>query len=639
MCGIAGFLTRDNALADHSTVAAMCDRIQHRGPDGSGFYVDGPVALGHRRLSIIDIGGGAQPMGNEDGSIQIVFNGEIYNFQELRQDLLQKGHRFRSRSDTEVLVHLYEEVGERLPEHLNGMFAFAIWDRNNQELFLARDRFGKKPLYYSTSVPGLRLGFASELKALTVLPGLNRAVNARSVADFLALSYIPDPQTIYRDVARLQAGESLLITRSGMHLRRYWRPEFRLDPAARLDKAVEECQTLAADAVERRMISDVPLGAFLSGGLDSSAVVAHMAAKAPGRVKTFSIGFTSREFDELGYARMVVDRYGTDHREQVVTPAIQDVLPTLVEHFDEPFADSSAIPMLYLSRMTRDHVTVALCGDGADEIFGGYRRYYFGVLEQRLRSRFPGWFRRSVFQLGGRYYPKFDYLPQPFRARTLLGNLAQELADAYFTSMSAFRDAGLNHVLSPELRGQLAGYSPRLDFQNRFRSVRELGPLEQMQAVDFETYLPGGILVKADRTTMAYSLESRSPWLDYRLAELACRLPTRFKLRGKVGKYVFRESVKPLLPETTVTRSKMGFSVPLPAWFRTSLKPVFESLVFQGGMDRYLSLAEVRRLWMQHQSGFHNHEQKLWNVFMLAAWSMRYERKQEPDLAEEMAAR
>ena len=620
MCGIAGYLTNDEAVPNSALVKAMCDRLQHRGPDGEGYYCDVGVALGHRRLSIIDVSGGSQPMGNEDGTLQAVFNGEIYNFLELRRDLVEKGHRFVTRSDTEVLVHLYEEVGERLPEYLNGMFAFAIWDGRRRELFLARDRFGKKPLYYSSAVAGTRFSFASELKGLTELRGFRAKVNPSSVADFLSLSYVPDPETIYQDVHKLPPGHSLTVTESGTRLRRYWEPVFAADPKLQFDDVVEEIRTLAADAVERRMISDVPLGAFLSGGVDSSAVVAFMARKAPERIRTFSIGFTSKEFDELHFARLLAERYHTDHREQVVSLSIHEMLQTLVEQFDEPFGDSSAIPTLYLARMTRQHVTVALSGDGADEVFGGYRRYFYGVLEERLRRQFPNWFRRSVFRIGGRYYPKFDYLPQIFRAKTLLGNLAQETGDAYFTSMTAFRDEGLTALLSADLLKESGSYSPRGSYRERFEAVRHLQPLEQMQAVDFQTYLPGDILVKADRATMAYSLESRSPWLDHRLAELACRLPSGFKLHGRIGKHIFKKAVEPHVPREVIGRKKMGFSVPLAEWFRTTLKATFQQQVLRPDMGRFLSLAEVRRLWGEHQSGLHDHSRKLWNLLMLAAW-------------------
>jgi asparagine synthase (glutamine-hydrolysing) len=504
------------------------------------------------------------------------------------------------------------------------MFAFAIWDSRKRELFLARDRFGKKPLYYSSSVPGSRFCFASELKSLVALPGFQATISPRAIADFLSLSYVPDPYSIYEGVYKLPPAHTATATQTGIKLRRYWQPEFAVDPKLNGNDAVDEIRLMAADSVERRMISDVPLGAFLSGGVDSSAAVALMAQHAPGRVKTFSIGFSNKRFDELDYARLVVDRYNTDHHEQVVSLEIHEMLDSFAAQFDEPFGDSSAIPTMYLARMTREHVTVALSGDGADEVFGGYRRYRYGVLEERLRAKFPRWFRRSVFQFGGQYYPKFDYLPQVFRARTLLGNLAQEIGDAYFTSMSSFRDDGLARILSPDLRRELGSYSPRNEYRQRFENLSHLHPLQQMQAVDFQTYLPGDILVKADRATMAYSLESRSPWLDYRLAEFACRLPSQFKLHGRVGKHIFKQAVGPLVPLEMIVRRKMGFSVPLAEWFRTSLKSTFRQSVFRPEMERYLSLREVRRVWMEHQSGRHDHSRKLWNLFVLAYWDSQH---------------
>lgn len=624
MCGIAGFLPRTGDRPHRSTLEHMCDRIAHRGPDGSGYFCDDHAALGHRRLSIIDLSGGAQPLGNEDGSIQIVFNGEIYNYRDLRKDL-EARHQFTTHSDTEVMVHLYEEVGERLPEYLHGMFALAIWDSRTQELFLARDRFGKKPLYYSFDLPGMRFGFASELKAFTTLPDFRGAVNPQAVADFLSLSYVPDPQTIYRDIHKLSPGHSMTVTASGHRIRRYWTPDFTRHTTANFESTVEEIRALATDAVETRLMSDVPLGAFLSGGVDSSAIVAFMAGAASGRVKTFSIGFTNREFDELEYARLAVARYRTDHHEKVVSPAIEEIFDPLVDQFDEPFGDSSAVPTMYLARMTREHVTVALAGDGADEIFGGYRRYYFGLLEERLRQKFPAWFRHSVFRLGGKYYPKFDYLPRVFRAKTLLGNLAMEIGDAYFTSMSVFRDQALDSVLSPEFRAQLSAYSPRDHFRDRFRAVSHLSPLRQIQAVDLDTYLPGDILVKADRATMAYSLEGRAPWMDHRLAELAFQLPDEWKIYGRSGKHIFKQAVAQLVAPEVIHRPKQGFAVPLAQWFRTSLKPAFGSMVLESPeAATYYSIPEVRRIWSEHQSGLHDHSRKLWNLLMLSAWDARH---------------
>lgn len=625
MCGIAGYLVGDRTRPDPGLLRRMCDRIRHRGPDGEGYFVDDHAALGHRRLSIIDVEGGKQPLGNEDGSIQIVFNGEIYNYQQLMDDLKGRGHHFHTRSDTEAIVHLYEEVGERVPEYLNGMFAFAIWDSTRQVLFLARDRFGEKPLYWTDAIPGMPFCFASELKALTGLPGFPGRIRAESVADFLNYSYVPDPHTIYAAVRKLEPATSMTVRADGSRTEtRYWTPRFALESAARTTAVTEELDALAGDAVRSRMISDVPLGGFLSGGVDSSAVVAYMARSAPGRVRTFSIGFTAKEFDELEYARLVARQYNTDHYEEVVTPSIEEMLGTLVRQYDEPFGDSSAIPTLYLSRMTRHFVTVALSGDGADELFGGYRRYAFALSEERVRQILPQGFRRRVIGPLGGVYPKFDYLPRMFRAKATLQGISSTLAQAYFNAMSRFRDEGLASVLSSPLRGRLNGYSCRETFCDRFKEYAELPPLSQLQAVDWRTYLPGDILVKVDRATMAYSLESRAPWLDHRLAELAATLPTSLKVRGHTGKVLFKEVASRYVPPVLIQRRKMGFAVPLASWFRTSLKSTFEATVLQAAMGEYLDLNEVGRIWSKHQAGVRDYSATLWNMLMLACWDRHH---------------
>jgi asparagine synthase (glutamine-hydrolysing) len=621
MCGIAGYLNFADA-PNASVLRTMCDRIRHRGPDAYGSYVDRFVALGHRRLSIIDLSGGRQPMSNEDGSVQVIFNGEIYNYLALRDQLIRQGHSFQTRSDTEVLAHLWEEAGERMPEHLNGMFAFAIWDTRRRQLFLSRDRLGKKPVYYSSSVPGIDFCFASELKALLALPGFSPEVDAQSVMDFLALSYVPDPQTIFRQVCRLEPGCSLLVDESGLRIRRYWQMRFEPQVGRSADEALGELHSLATDAVQCRLMSDVPLGAFLSGGVDSGTVVGMMSRSGP--VQTFSIGFTDKRFDELQYAATVAGRYRTIHREQVVTPAVHDVLESLVDQFDEPFGDASAIPMLYLSQMTRESVTVALSGDGADELFGGYRRYVHGAIESRIRARFPAWFRRTVFAAAGQIYPKFDYLPQMFRAKTVLTNLSQEIGDAYFRSMSILRDEELRSVLSPELLRASGGYCPRASYRARFEPFAHLPPLEQLQSVDFATYLPGDILVKADRATMAHSLESRSPWLDYRLAELAGRLPSELKVAGTTGKWIFKRMAEAYLPAEVIYRPKMGFSVPLGSWLKTSLRSVFQSVVLEGGLTHLLAGDGIEKMWGEHLSGRRDHSRSLWNLLIFSLWHVRH---------------
>jgi asparagine synthase (glutamine-hydrolysing) len=608
---------------DPSLLRRMSDRLAHRGPDAYGSFVDDRIALGHRRLSIIDLASGDQPMGNEDGSVQVVFNGEIYNFRELRADLIRGGHRFRTESDTEVLVHLYEEFGSKMTERLNGMFAFALWDTRNNVLLLARDRLGKKPLYYSESVPGYRVVFASELKALLAIPGFSPRVDSESVADFLALSYVPDPHSIFRGVSKLEPAHWLRIEGGRSQKSRYWSPDYQTSKLKYAD-AVDHIRGLASDAVARRMISDVPLGAFLSGGLDSAAVTGLMSASSEQAVRTFSIGFSSPEFDETRWAELAATHNKTQHRSEIVQPDADGMLRSLADHFDEPFGDASAIPTLALCAMARRDVTVALSGDGADEIFGGYRRYRHAMIEEKIRGLMPRLVRRPLFSLAGRLYPKFDYLPQVFRAKTLLSNIASELGEAYFTSMSTFRDQGLGRVLSSEMRRSLGGYSPRDPFRQRFQRVRELSPLQQLQAVDLETYLSGDILVKVDRASMAHSLEVRSPWLDYRLVDFAFRIPQSWKIHAGVGKSIFRQAMSPYVPSPLLARRKMGFSVPLAAWLRTSLKGAFERQVLDGSLEEFVDGIEVRRLWAAHQSGTLDHSRKLWNLLVLANWKQRF---------------
>jgi asparagine synthase (glutamine-hydrolysing) len=637
MCGIAGYFRSEGIDRNPAPLAAMCAAILHRGPDGGGQFIDDHVALGHRRLSIIDLAGGAQPLANEDGSVQVVFNGEIYNFLDLRRDLIERGHQFRTRSDTEVLVHLYEEAGDRLPEFLNGMFAFAIWDARQRKLLLARDRFGEKPLYYSAAF-GFDFSFASELKALATLPGFRKQVRGESVADYLSYGYIPDPYTIYQNVRRLRPAHRLIVTASGIREERYWAPPFRTGQASDFESAAAEIRELASDAVERRLVSDVPLGAFLSGGVDSSAVVALMSKAAPERVKTFSIGFTSHQFDEIRYARLVAERYQTKHHEEIVTPSIGEMLGTAVQHFDEPFADGSAIPTLYVAKLTRKHVTVALSGDGADEVFGGYRRYWHGVAESKVREMMPEWFRTTVFRSGANLYPALTFAPRVFRARSVLRNISAGIAEAYFNAVTCFRDASLNRILAPGLRRGLAGYSPRAEWSRRFESVSHLSPLQQMQSVDFETYLPADILVKVDRATMAYSLESRAPWLDHRLAELACGMPERMHVSLSEGKLAFKRAMRDLLPAPVLSRSKMGFAVPLHHWFQTALRQPFEAMVFRPEIENYVDLAEARRLWAEQQSGRGRHEQKLWSLFMLANWDATHHNGVSAEQVAEAAA-
>jgi asparagine synthase (glutamine-hydrolysing) len=620
MCGIAGYLRSEHVPQQRELLRPMCDQLIHRGPDGYGEFFDPDIALGHRRLSVIDLEGGAQPLGNEDESIQAIFNGEIYNHKELRRQLAGKGHCLRTASDTEVLVHLYEEHGENMPELLNGMFAFAIWDGPRKKLFLARDRFGEKPLYFSTCLPSLRVCFASELKALMLLPGVDRSIRPAAVSEFLSSGYIADPATIYQQMQRLSPGTCMTVDWENICIRRYWSPSFRVTPGLNFSASTEEVSEIAAEAVRSRLMSDVPLGAFLSGGLDSSAVVASMSESAREPVRTFSIGFDSPEFDERAYARLVAERHRTTHREFVVAEGLTAMVDLLVEKYDEPFGDSSAIPTLCLAQLAREDVTVALSGDGADEVFGGYARYGH-VIDSSLRELIPARFRR----LNPAVEWCFDSLPQLFASPPAMREFNRSVVDRYFCWISTTDEDGLNSLLSPDLLAKMEGYTPKSALADRFARHRELPLLQQMQAVDMETYLPGDILVKMDRATMAFSLESRAPWLDHRLADYAGALPQGFKWKRGIGKRILRRAFESRLPEATLSRPKMGFGPPLAAWLRTSLKGMFEEYVFQPEMSQYLNLAKVQQLWQEHQSGENDYRiWILWNILILSRWHARY---------------
>ena len=617
MCGIAGFLAEN---PDPALLQSMCDQLRHRGPDDCGYWTGGQVALGHRRLSIIDIAGGRQPLSNEDGAVWITFNGEIYNYLELRRRLLAAGHTFKTQCDTEVLVHLYEDVGEQLPEHLRGMFAFAIWDARRSELFLARDRFGEKPLYYSTDIPGFKFCFASELKALAVVPGFDQRIDFSALADYLALSYVPDPKSINAGVHKLPPGHTLTVSSRGIRLRRYWQPPFSEAKQSGFQQAADELRTLAQDAVRGQTMSAVPLGVLLSGGVDSSAVVGILSKQISDPVRTFSIGFTEETHNELPYARMVAERSRTRHHERTLSAAIEEVLPALTWHFDEPFADSSAIPALYVARIAREQVTVALTGDGADEVFAGYRKYFNGMLESRLRSFLP----RGLRSRAWRHYPEYERDRPWLRARAFAANAACAPADALFNAVSAFRDSNLEAVLAPEIRARIKGYNPRQIYREKCALVQHLHPLDQMQWVDMTTSLPGDMLVKMDRAAMAHSLENRSPWLDHRLAELAGSLPTNFKLHGLERKYIWKAAVSQFVPEAILERRKMGFQAPLAKWFRTSLRPVFQEAVLAPGGSEYFDPGVVGRMWNEHQSGAYDHGRKLWTLLVFILWTRQW---------------
>ena len=656
MCGIAGIYHRNGAPVAPDVLLCMTRTLVHRGPDEEGYFVNGPapgwgaaagevagadgppplrgggakgagnVGLGHRRLSIIDLSTGQQPLSNEDGTVWVSFNGEIYNFQELHRELVAAGHRFRTHSDTEVIVHAWEQWGAEAVKRFRGMFAFALWDEGRQVLWLARDRVGKKPLYYLADAD--RFVFGSELKAVLQAPGVPRDLDLTALSDYLSLLYVPSPKTIFRAVRKLPAAHCALVTRDGLAVAPYWDLPFEPRENRSEEEVMEELLGVLEEATRLRMISEVPLGAFLSGGVDSSAVVALMARASPGRpVLTNAVSFSVAAYDEAAYARRVAELYRTDHHEFHVTPDAVPVIEELAWHYDEPFADSSAVPTYYVSKVARENVTVSLSGDGGDENFAGYRRYYMDARETLVRNLVPAPLRRPVFGLIGRLYPKADYLPRIFRGKAFLSNVAREPADAYFHSVSAFKDGDKGAVLNGDAARALGGYRTGDLFRELYARAPAREHLSKIQYLDIKTYLTEDILTKVDRASMAVSLEVRCPVLDHVFMECAARIPARLKLVGLEGKHIFKKALKRHLPDDILYRKKMGFGVPILEWLRGDLKEYGRELVLEGGATReYLDRASLDRLWGEHQSGLRNRATELWVVMMLNLWHKRFAR-------------
>lgn len=622
MCGIAGFVHTDPGHpVDRGLLARMTAAMAHRGPDAEGFHLWRGAGFGHRRLSIIDLSTGDQPIFNEDRSIAVILNGEIYNFQELRAELESQGHRFQTRSDTEAIVHAYERHGDRCVERLRGMFAFALWDDRQRRLLLARDRVGKKPLYYAHD--GERFAFASELKALLQDPGLKRAVNLEAFDDYLSLGAVPAPATIFQNVAQLPPAHYLVWERGAVRVVEYWDvPQDALQHRSEPD-TLEAFAAVFEDSVRVRLVSDVPLGAFLSGGVDSSAVVEAMSRFSHRPVVTTSVGFAEREFSELPHARAVAEAVRSDHHEVLVEPQTLEVLPRLVWHLDEPFADSSALPTFYVAKAARERVTVALSGDGGDEVFAGYqRRYGLNRWEARLRRWLPAWVQAGILGPLGRVYPKADRLPRPLRARYLLQNLGTTFERAYFHDVSLFRSDEKAALLSPGFRAQLNGYDPFATFARHFERVRGLDPLSRILYVDLKTWLANDMLVKVDRMSMANGLEVRSPLLDHKVIEFAATVAPDLKYRGRTSKYLLKRYLTGRVPSSVIYRRKQGFEIPLAGWLRGGLRGLAEDLLFSPrALGRgYVRADRVRGLWQHHQRGVRDHSAQLWTLMVAELW-------------------
>ena len=624
MCGIVGILdSRGRREIDRRLLARMNDSQFHRGPDEGDLFVGPGIGLGHRRLSIIDLAGGHQPLHNEDGSVVVVYNGEIYNFEELSRELIARGHDFRTRCDTEVIVHAWEEWGAGCVERFRGMFAFALWDANRETLFLARDRLGIKPLYYAQLADGTVL-FASELKALLVYPDLPRELDVFAVEDYFAYGYIPDPRSIYKSVAKLPPAHVLTVRRGAPPAspQTYWDVTFRTQERANEREVAEDLVARLTEAVGIRLISEVPLGAFLSGGVDSSAVVALMAGLSSDPVNACSISFADPAYDESDYAAAVARRYGARHDVQRVDPDSFDLVDRLATIYDEPFADSSAMPTYRVCALARRRVTVALSGDGGDEIFAGYRRYRWHDYEEVVRRAVPGSLRRPVFGLMGELYPKLDWAPKPLRAKTTLQAIARDTVEGFFHSVSVLPDGLRQRLYSPELRRELGGYHAAEVLARHMREAPTDHHLSRVQYADIKTYLPGDILTKVDRASMANSLEVRVPILDHEFVEWAAGVPPGLKLKGREGKYVFKRALESRLPHDLLYRPKMGFAVPLAAWFRGPLRERVREAI-SGPVLGDAGLFDIRYLTTlidQHQSGRREHSAVLWAVLMFESF-------------------
>jgi len=630
MCGIAGSLDLRGNPSDRAAVMAMTNRMIHRGPDASGYYSDGPVTLGHRRLAIIDLQGGAQPMQDDGGNLSITYNGEIYNFLELRRTLEAAGHRFLTGSDTEVILKAYLEYGESALERFRGMFALAMWDRRRQRLFLARDRVGKKPLFYSQSAG--HFVFASELHALLAHPQISREIDPLALDEYLTYGYIPAPRTIFKGVRKLEPGHHLTGTFGPdggpfeIVIERYWKLEYGDKWACDEQEAAERLLAELTEAVRLRLVADVPIGALLSGGVDSSVVVALMSRLSGRQVKTFSIGFEEEDFNELPYARLVAERYATDHHELVVRPQFMDILPTLVRHYGEPYADSSALPTYYVSQLTRQHVTVALNGDGADESLAGYERY-LGVLLAETYRRVPGLLRRGVIEPAAALIP--SRLPRRSRlrqAKNFLQTAGRSAPQQYLRWNTFFGRTEKAQLYTEEFAQRLQYSSAETWFLEKLQPVKGRPTLDALLATDVESYLPYDLLVKMDVASMANSMEARSPFLDHKVMEFCARLPAEYKIRGRTLKYLLKKVAADLVPAANIKRRKMGFGVPVGRWMKgVQLDFVKQTLLSPRALRRgYFRAETLRALVTGHTGAGEDYSQQLWALVWLEMWHQMF---------------
>jgi asparagine synthase (glutamine-hydrolysing) len=630
MCGLAGFFRTSSTPhpeAHQGWLEAMGQAIIHRGPDAGAVWLDDHIGMVHRRLSILDLStAGTQPMVSRTGRYVIAFNGEIYNYLELRQSLNAAGFTFRTQTDTEVLLALFEHKGVSCLDELNGMFAIAIWDTEAKQLFLARDRLGKKPLYYYQESG--QFAFASEIKALLPAPFIRTELRLDAVKDFFAYQYVPDPKTIYQNIHKLPPGHWLITNGAEVEQQQYWDVSFSSESTASEEELQAGLYDLIDDAVRLRMISDVPLGAFLSGGVDSSAVVGLMAGHSSQPVTTCSIGFDSKRFDEVKWARKVAGLFKTDHHEFTVRENVAGNIAGIARYFDEPFADPSFVPTYFVSQLARQKVTVALAGDGGDENFAGYSKYRTDQIENRLRNLFPGPLRRALFpglgQLAGRINS-----PATRKAQSLLGTLAMEPDRSFFTTNCFFRQSLWDELVRGDLKRETVGYDPADITREHYANADTDDHLGKILYTDIKTYLPGDILVKVDRMSMAHSLETRAPLLDYRVVEYAANLPSALKLNGKEKKYLLKRSFETMLPEDVLYRKKMGFSVPLAHWLRHEIRDLAEGIFSDdnSGLAECFDMHKVRQLWQNHLNGQAQNTQELWSMVAFELWWRAYQKR------------
>jgi asparagine synthase (glutamine-hydrolysing) len=624
MCGIAGFTQFHQSQGTIDTLKLMGERIFHRGPDAGNEYLTEQVGLCHRRLAIIDLSdAGVQPMKSADEQVIITFNGEIYNFIELRDELIQQGVEFTTGTDTEVILALYQSVGTKLLEKINGMFAFAIWDNVKQELFVARDRIGKKPLYYSFF--NNDIVFASELKAMLALPSMPKEIRLDAVHDFFAYQYIPDPKTIFQGIHKLEPGHYLLVNKDGLQNKQYWDISFSKQSTLSERELVDELQQIASQCTAKRMISDVPLGAFLSGGVDSSGIVALMAEQADKTdgeaITTCSIGFDEEKFNETEFAKQVAEQYNTNHHELTVHDNVADSLKHIVSFFDEPFADPSLVPTYFVSKLAREKVTVAIAGDGGDEVFAGYSKYSVDHIENELRNKFPKWLRKKIFPSLAKIAGRVN-LTSFRKANSLLTSLSVEPAMGFYITNSMITNETWLTLVTERAKKALGSYHPSTQTVDKYNQADGQDHLSKILYTDMKTYLPGGILVKVDRMSMANSLEVRAPILDFKLMEFAATVPSKFKFKEGEKKYLLKEAFKKYLPDDILYRKKMGFSVPLASWLRNELKEIVEDKLItnSSGLTQIFKQTEITKLWCEHIAKNKDHSTVLWSMLMFQMW-------------------